>query len=207
MNPASAAPASPAYTRSQIALHWLSASLMIALILAGELRHLITAYTALSMRAVMIAHIACGMALLAVTLIRAGVRIAQRRAPGATRCVQDTCAHAVHLAIYGFVLAECLIGWIIVNAKGLAVPVPFTTLEFPRLVSENSGTVAASVLAHDVLGWLLYGLLALHVAAALWHHLVVRDGTLARMGWRRRPEQTRTTHPASVDQPSRGLAS
>lgn len=199
--------ASPAYTRSQIALHWLSVSLMSALILAGEFRHLLTAHTILSMRSVMIAHIACGMALLAVTLIRAGVRMAQRRAAGAARCLQDNCAHAVHLAIYGFILAECLIGWIIVNAKGMAVPVPFTTLEFPRLVDAHPDTVAASVLAHDVLGWLLYGLLALHVAAALWHHFVVRDGTLARMGWRRQSEQRGTTRQAGMGQRSQKLAS
>jgi len=177
--------ATQAYTKAQIALHWLSVSLMSILVLAGELRHLLTAQTGVSMRSVMIVHIGCGMALLAVTLVRTVVRISHRRAVGDGFCMQDACAHAVHLCIYAFIFASCLVGWVIVNAKGLAVPVPFTGLEFPRLVSADPALVATTVWIHDLLAWALYGLLALHIVAALGHHYIFRDDTLARMAWRR----------------------
>jgi cytochrome b561 len=35
--------------------------------------------------------------------------------------------------------------------------------------------------AHEVLANLLLVAIGLHVAAALWHHFVLRDGALARM--------------------------
>ncbi|MGE8632464.1 MAG: cytochrome b [Achromobacter piechaudii] len=187
MSSAPAAPAPPAYTQAQIALHWLSVGLMSTLVLAGELRHLLTAQTGLTMRSVMIVHIGCGMALLAVTIIRTMVRVTRRRVQRDGFCMQDACAHAVHLCIYAFIFASCLVGWVIVNAKGLAVPIPFTDLEFPRLVSADPALVATAVWAHDLLAWGLYGLLAMHIVAALAHHVIARDDTLARMAWRREP--------------------
>ncbi|MGB3433883.1 cytochrome b [Achromobacter sp.] len=185
MNPALIA---PAYSRIRIFLHWLSVSLMLSLVLAGEARHLLTNLTAIPMRSVMVVHIGGGMALLAVTLVRALVRISSRRARSAAFSLQDACAHAVHLAIYVLILGECLLGWIIVNAKGFAVPMPYTGLEFPLLVSADPALVAPTVRVHDIFGWMLYGLLALHIGAALWHHFVARDHTLARMAWRQRPQ-------------------
>jgi cytochrome b561 len=93
------------------------------------------------------------------------------------------------LAIYAFILAECLLGWIIVNAKGFAIPLPLTSLEFPRLVAADPALVITAIWAHDVLAWMLYGLLALHIGAALWHHYVSRDDTLARMRLRVRKQR------------------
>ncbi|MGE8621237.1 MAG: cytochrome b, partial [Achromobacter spanius] len=197
--------ATPAYTKAQIALHWLSVSLMSILVLAGELRHLLTAQTGVSMRSVMIVHIGCGMALLGVTLVRTVVRITRRRAVGDGFCMQDACAHAVHLCIYAFIFASCLVGWVVVNAKGLAVPVPFTSLEFPRLVSADPALVATTVWLHNMLTWALYGLLALHIVAALGHHYIFRDDTLARMAWRRpasRLAEPRTTEPKRARAPA-----
>lgn len=191
-----AALATQAYTKAQIALHWLSVSLMSILVLAGELRHLLTAHTGVSMRSVMIVHIGCGMALLAVTLVRTVVRITNRRVAGNGFCMQDACAHAVHLCIYAFIFASCLVGWVVVNAKGLAVPVPFTSLEFPRLVSADPALVATTVWLHDMLTWALYGLLVLHIVAALGHHYIARDDTLARMAWRRPTRRLADNKPA-----------
>jgi cytochrome b561 len=34
---------------------------------------------------------------------------------------------------------------------------------------------------HNAGGWLILGLIAIHAAAAAWHHAVVKDGTLTRM--------------------------
>ena len=184
-----AALATQAYSTSQIALHWLSVSLMGILILAGELRHVLTAQTGVSMRSVMIVHIGCGMALLAVTMVRTVVRISRRRAAGADFSMQDACAHAVHLFIYAFIFASCMVGWVVVNAKGLAVPVPFTNLEFPRLVAADPALVVTTVWMHDMLTWGLYGLLGLHIVAALAHHFIARDDTLSRMAWRRAPRK------------------
>ena len=65
------------------------------------------------------------------------------------------CACAVYIVIYIFMIVQPLIGCAIVNAKGMAIHVP--------------------------LACILYGLLAIHVSAALWHHFVKRDNTLRNM--------------------------
>lgn len=202
--------AAPAYTSAQIALHWLSVTLMSLLVLSGEIRHLLVGHTTIPMRSVMIVHIGCGMALLIVTLARALVRATRRRAAAKGFCMQDACAHAVHLSIYAFILGECLLGWIIVNAKGFAVPLPFTSLEFPRLVSADPALVITAIWAHDMLAWLLYGLLALHIGAALWHHFVKHDDTLARMRpnvRKQRPSQAPAGSSAPLAKPARSAAS
>lgn len=203
MKQASVPVASRAYTPAQVALHWLSVSLMAALVFSGEIRHLLVSQTSIPMRSVMIIHIGCGMALLVVTLARALVRITHRRASAGGFCMQDACAHAVHLMIYAVILGECLLGWIIVNAKGFAVPLPLTGLEFPRLVSADPALVITAIWAHEVLAWMMYGLLALHIAAALWHHYVNRDDTLARMRLRLRT-RARARKPRPDQQAARG---
>ncbi len=39
--------------------------------------------------------------------------------------------------------------------------------------------------AHEILGWVMLALVLIHVAAALRHHFLLRDGLLARMSFRR----------------------
>ena len=39
--------------------------------------------------------------------------------------------------------------------------------------------------AHEILGWAMLVLVAIHVAAALRHHFLLRDGVLTRMSFRR----------------------
>ena len=70
-------------------------------------------------------------------------------------------------------------GWVIVNAKGLVIPMPGTGWDFPRLVDADPQLVRYMVQAHEWLGFLLYALLAAHIGAALWHHWVVRTARWA----------------------------
>ncbi|WP_293765849.1 hypothetical protein [uncultured Aquitalea sp.] len=84
--------------------------------------------------------------------------------------VQRRAVHAAHLAIYGLLLAVCMGGWVIVNAKGLTIPMPGLGFDFPRQVEASPVLVRDSVRALILLAWLIYSLLRLHICAALWHH-------------------------------------
>ena len=179
------------YSRAQIALHWLSVALMCSLVLAGELRHLLVEHADMRMRPIMIVHIGSGMALLVVMLMRSALRAGRAKPIGATT-LQQWCAHIVHLAMYVFVLGECLAGWVIVNAKGLVIPMPGTGWDFPRLVDADPQLVRYMVQAHEWLGFLLYALLAAHIGAALWHHWVVRTARWATWAVRLAPGAART---------------
>ena len=144
---------------------------MCSLVLAGELRHLLVEHADMRMRPIMIAHRqrhgAAGRDADAQRAARG------RAKPIGATTLQQWCAHIVHLAMYVFVLGECLAGWVIVNAKGLVIPMPGTGWDFPRLVDADPQLVRYMVQAHEWLGFLLYALLAAHIGAALWHHWVV----------------------------------
>ena len=49
------------------------------------------------------------------------------------------------------------------------------------LFADNKAVAEAGELAHGVLAYVVYAVVALHIAATLWHVLVKKDDTLARM--------------------------
>ena len=104
------------------------------------------------------------MALLVVMLMRSALRAAGRAKPARPPCssgAPTSCTWPCG------VLGECLAGWVIVNAKGLVIPMPGTGWDFPRLVDADPQLVRYMVQAHEWLGFLLYALLAAHIGAAL----------------------------------------
>ncbi len=80
-------------------------------------------------------------------------------------------------------------GWLIVSASRTGIgTVLFGLIPFPHLPgvpglepATKAAVEQAAESAHRLLGWALYGLLALHVAGALKHHLIDRDQGLTRM--------------------------
>ena len=74
-----------------------------------------------------------------------------------------------------------LSGWAMSSAGASPRPLDwFGLFPIPHLpVPAAAG--GASHETHVVLGWLMAALVVLHVAAALRHHLILRDATLARM--------------------------
>ena len=59
--------------------------------------------------------------------------------------------------------------------------VPWPHLPLAAFVSDKAAAEDAVKLVHACGAWLLAALLAVHVAAALRHHLILRDDVLRRM--------------------------
>ena len=74
-----------------------------------------------------------------------------------------------------------------VEALLVEEPVDFTGADFAGagFLAADPALVVTVVQLHDWLGWTCYGLLAIHIAAAVWHHVALKDDTLRRMSWRR----------------------
>lgn len=96
---------------------------------------------------------------------------------------QATLAKAVYRALYVFMVAMPLLGWLTLSAKG--EPVPFFSLELPALTGKNEGLANLFKDLHGNLATAGYFVIGLHAAAALFHHYVRRDNTL-RLMWPRR---------------------
>lgn len=173
------------YGAALVFCHWAGALLMLLILLSGELRHFAVHTGLASMRSAMVLHIGAGMAALALLVPRLLAKLigpCPPVAPHEPRMVRLS-AHAVHLLLYVFLIVESLLGWAIVNAKGMRIPMPLLGFEFPALVPASADLVAATVVMHAVLARVFYVVLAMHIGAALWHHLGRRDDTLRRMTW------------------------
>jgi cytochrome b561 len=89
----------------------------------------------------------------------------------------------MHLALYLFLIAMPLLGWLALSATGK--PVPFFGLQLPALVGADKALADSLKEIHETIGTVGYYLVGLHAAAALFHHYGMRDNTLPRMlpGW------------------------
>jgi cytochrome b561 len=89
-------------------------------------------------------------------------------------------AEISHRLLYLLVLAVPLSGWLMSSAKGFQT-VLFGVVPIPDLLAKQPPLGAALEAVHWALNKMLLGLVSVHVAAALKHHLVDRDEVLARM--------------------------
>jgi cytochrome b561 len=164
------------YSTGAIAFHWTIAALVIFNILVGLLHDAVP-----PVRALMPAHKAVGITVLALSLARVAWRLAHRPPPLPAHVArwERGAAHATHWTLYALIIVMPLTGWAM---GGGDKPHPFTWLGLQvPVLPVSSATADASHSAHVVLGWLMAGLVAIHIAAALRHHWVLRDGVLARM--------------------------
>jgi len=88
-------------------------------------------------------------------------------------------AHLTEFAIYVFMIAMPLLGWLILS--GESQPVPFFGVHLPALIGENRVLAKQFEEIHETVGNAGYFLIGLHAAAALIHHYIHRDNTLVRM--------------------------
>ena len=88
-------------------------------------------------------------------------------------------SHATHWTIYGLLLTVPLLGWIGVSLYP-ALDI-FGWLKLPALVAPDQPAASTAFLLHKLGAFALVGLATLHIAAALYHYFVRRDGVLQRM--------------------------
>ncbi|MDF3054439.1 MAG: Cytochrome B561-like protein [Gammaproteobacteria bacterium] len=93
---------------------------------------------------------------------------------------QKISAHSLHIALYVFMFAMPLTGWMMSSAAG--IPVSFFGLfVLPDLVSPNPTLLTFFDQTHKTLAFILIGMILLHLLAALKHHFINKDDTLRKM--------------------------
>jgi cytochrome b561 len=169
----------PARPRKLVALHWLTAlcvTLAAILILARD------EVSARALRMWLLeGHRHFGLLVLILFFVRMALRVRLGKLPaeaGQSRIVH-VLAVLNHLALYALLLAQPLLGWTLSSAQGK--PVHFFGLTLPALVGADEDLADRLQGWHQDAAWLLLALVSLHIAAALWHHFVARDGVLRRM--------------------------
>lgn len=94
-----------------------------------------------------------------------------------------TLAGAAHFWLYVCIIGMPLSGWLMSNAGEF--PVPFFGLQMPALIGKDEDLGHFFREAHEILGFTLLFVLALHIAGALKHHVIDKDITLQRMAFYR----------------------
>lgn len=88
-------------------------------------------------------------------------------------------SHLVHWLLYGLLIVVPLLGWIGVSLyPSLKV---FGLVDLPALASPNEELAKTVLGVHGKLAIAMALLACSHIAAALYHHLIRKDGVLRRM--------------------------
>jgi cytochrome b561 len=126
-------------------------------------------------------HKSLGMLVLLLALVRIGWKLANRGLPVPVgEPWQRKAAAAGHGLLYLLILAQPVSGWVMSSAANYPVTL-FGWFQFPALVGENHDLHEALEEVHELLFNLMLVVVAVHIAAALYHHFILRDSVLRRM--------------------------
>lgn len=177
------------YTAVAIALHWAIALLIIGQIAVGWIMDDMAGGPGSPKIAIIQLHKSTGITILLLTIARIAWRLmnpppAEPPMPG----WQKFTASAVHVLLYVVMIAAPLTGWIMASAEIQQHDTRFFwTFEMyipgiPNLSPETREPIAEGFeQIHSKLAWVIIGLLVLHIAGAVKHQFVDKDGLLARM--------------------------
>lgn len=127
-------------------------------------------------------HKALGIVILVLMLLRLVNRLlvgAPAPEPGIARW-QQALSSAVHGTLYVLLLAMAVVGYVANSAFGASVPF-FGLFDIPPMMEKNEPLADTLFALHRWAGFLVALLVILHIGAALFHHVILRDGVLRRM--------------------------
>lgn len=171
-----------AYDARTIALHWTSAALVLALWTLGQcIDFFPKGAPRVGARST---HIALGFCLAIVIIVRIAWRARHgARLPPAGSGIAARLATWAHYLLYALVTTVAALGITCAFLRGDSI---FGLFSMPALVGRDSELRESAVDLHGTVANVLLALAALHAAAAVYHHRILRDGVLRRM-WPRTP--------------------
>src|SRR5262245_55116553 len=160
-------------------LHWLMAICILAMLFIGV--GMVSTVMPKYLTLVSI-HKPLGIAILVLALVRLALRL-HYGAPALPADLPEPmklAAVASHNAFYALMIAMPLIGWGMLSAAAYPV-VLFGGWHLPPILPQSDSLHTLLWAAHFYLAFALFALILLHVAAALFHALVRRDGVFETM--------------------------
>ncbi|SMF24147.1 cytochrome b561 [Tistlia consotensis] len=159
-------------------LHWVMAALILAMLFIG----IAMAASLTDYHRLVTIHEPLGL----LILVLAAVRVINRLLapppplPAAMPRPMRLAAHGSHLLLYLLMVALPLVGWAMLSAAGYPILL-LGTVELPPILAPDAGLYALLRSAHTVLALLLFATFLGHLAAALAHALLFRDGVFSSM--------------------------
>jgi cytochrome b561 len=167
------------FTVLQRSLHWLMALCILAMLFIG----VGMVSTVMPKYAPLVAtHKTLGIVILVLALVRLVVRLrsgAPSLPPGLPAPMMIG-AYLSHYALYALMIGMPLIGWAMLSAAAYPI-VLYGNIRLPAILPQSDRLHALLWDAHFYLAFAFFALILLHVAAALFHALVRRDGVFESM--------------------------
>ena len=161
-------------------LHWLIVALIITQVTLATLADDLPAGA--KKLGLLARHKSVGITILMLAVVRLlwRWRNPTPELPATLKSWEQVLARSTHALLYVLLFAMPLTGWTMSSARGFPVSW-FGFFTLPNLVPKNKSLYEALLLTHSSLAWVLYAVVALHVAAAMKHHFMLRDDVLRRM--------------------------
>ena len=167
------------FTALQRLLHWVMAVCILAMLFIGV--GMVSTIMPKYLNLVSI-HKPLGIAILVLALVRLAVRL-RYGAPSLPADLPEPmklAAELSHYALYLLMIGMPLIGWAMMSAAAYPV-VLFGGVDLPPILPQSDRLHSLLWDAHFYLAFAFFALILLHVAAALFHALVRRDGVFEAM--------------------------
>ncbi|WP_198283308.1 cytochrome b [Sphingomonas sp. PAMC 26617] len=171
-----------------ITLHWVIALGIIILVTMGLVMVHVDLASAKLFQLYQL-HKSIGITVLILAVLRVVWRLTHRPPPLKIEMpvLERAAASSSHSLLYVLLLAQPITGWALVSASVLAIPtVLFGVIPWPDIPyfaalpnREAVGDVLKQVHAYGA--YCFIAVVALHTAAALRHHFILRDDVLLRM--------------------------
>ena len=167
------------FTALQRLLHWLMAVCILTMLFIG-----VGMASTVKPKYLMLVsiHKPLGIAILVLALVRLVVRL-RYGVPSLPADLPEPMrlgAQLSHYALYALMIGMPLLGWGMLSAADYPV-VLFGGVHLPAILAQNDGLHTLLWNAHFYLAFVFFALVLLHVAAALFHALVRRDGVFYAM--------------------------
>ena len=160
-------------------IHWFTAlavatQLLIGFFLLGGAAMVTSPWLAV--------HLSLGLAILALTCVRLGCRLLESAPKHAGPRAFEIMASLGHIGLYALLILAPLTGWLGHRPAPFQTP-PQLLGVFPMPVIAGLSPIAPRTMLaiHSFASWALMALIGLHVAAALVHSTVLKDGVLQGM--------------------------
>jgi cytochrome b561 len=178
------------YNRLAILFHWVMAALIFytaaAILIADDLPR------GAFREFIKTTHNSVGALLIVLLALRILWRAASTAPalPSAMTAQQQRLAKLAHLGLYGLMAAVPLLGLATHFLRGRGLEFGFFSIASPLAANRTLSRSIKEV--HELAAYALLALVAFHIAAALWHQFIKRDGLMTRMSFSASPLRIRS---------------
>ena len=172
--------ATPAYSLTARALHWITAVLILTMLPLGVV--IAAKWSGPLKDQLYDLHRSIGAVIIPLMALRLGYRLTHPPLPLSDDVppIQRLAAHATHWGLYALLIVQPLVGW--AGSSAFAAPViVFGLFQLPMIAPANRALSDQLLFVHRSIGLTIACLVAVHIAAAIYHHFVHKDRVLMLM--------------------------